>query len=153
MFAYDASGLDGVLLVNGYDVIETSEGRATVIRDVEALHRALAAAVVDKPSPLTGAEFRFLRKEMELSQAALAGLLGIDVQAIKRAEGPARRKAEVQGPYDRLLRVLYRDFATGPVSVRTAIEHIGKSHPGTARLVLEHVATDDRWHAVETLAA
>jgi transcriptional regulator with XRE-family HTH domain len=53
------------------------------IRDTEGLHKAIGLWLVDRPIPLNGAELRFLRIEMELSQRDLAGILGVKEQRLR----------------------------------------------------------------------
>ena len=69
---YKESGLDNVYLENGYEAIETPYGTGMAIKDTEGLHKVIGLWLVAQPIPLNGAELRFLRMEMELSQRELA---------------------------------------------------------------------------------
>jgi putative transcriptional regulator len=82
--------LTNVWLANGFVIRKTNYGEGVSIHDVDGLHRALAQAMANKPR-LTGAEIRFLRKEMGLSQRGLGELLGVTDQGCGAmgAEGPA----------------------------------------------------------------
>ena len=82
MYHYQESGLNNIYLVNGYKEIDTPYGKAVAITDVECLNKAIAHNLITYKPRLTGSEFRFLRKEMGLSQAKLALLLGNNEQAI-----------------------------------------------------------------------
>lgn len=82
MYHYQESGLNNVYLLNGYKEIDTPYGKATSITDVDGLNRAIAHNLITYKPVLTGSEFRFLRKEMGLSQAKLALLFGNNEQAI-----------------------------------------------------------------------
>jgi putative transcriptional regulator len=104
-FHYEACGLDEVRLANGYEIHETVYGEAVAIDDVEGLHRAIGRWLIRRPRVLTGAEFRYLRKELDLSQKELAARLGATEQQVFRWE--KRRRTAVPGTADRLLRVLY----------------------------------------------
>lgn len=107
MYQYRESGLDTVWLVNGYTIIEDEEfGECVSITDTRGLHKAIAHDLIFNKPSLTGDEFRFLRKELELSQKALADLLGKDEQAVARWE--KAKKAPIQA--DRMLRALVLDF-------------------------------------------
>jgi len=75
MLRYNKCGLGNVWLRNGYTIKQTRYGKAVVIRDVEGLHRAIAKALSRKRK-LSGTEFRFLRKEIGLSQEALGRIFG-----------------------------------------------------------------------------
>lgn len=121
-YHYKESGLDYVYLENGYTVHETPYGKGISIQDTSELHKLLANWVVDLPCPLTGAELRFLRLELEMSQRSLAGILGTTEQTFRRWE-KARTK-EIPGSADRLLRALYKEYANGRSSVRQVVERM-----------------------------
>jgi DNA-binding transcriptional regulator YiaG len=94
-FHYAASGLDNVYLLNGVTESETSYGKMVHIDNINGLHHAIGLHIIEKEDPMEGPEFRFLRKQMELSQAALAKGLSVTDQTIanyekgKTALGPA----------------------------------------------------------------
>lgn len=53
MYHYTESGLQNVYLVNGFTV-ETFDGEEyTSIDDMNGLHKTIAAAIIDSPTPLT----------------------------------------------------------------------------------------------------
>lgn len=104
-FHYDACGLEDIRLANGYEIHDTPYGTAVSIADVDGLHRAIARWLIRRPRLLNGAEFRFLRKELDLSQKDLAARLGATEQQVFRWE--KKRQATVPGTADRLVRVLY----------------------------------------------
>lgn len=54
---------------------------------IDELNRALAAAVIRKPSRLSGGEVRFLRSYLGYSGADLAKLIGSDPATVSRWEG------------------------------------------------------------------
>lgn len=97
-YRYDECGLDNVVLKD-LPVLLDDEGKAIVtIPHVNALHRVLTAMVATKTSGLQPKEIRFVRTEMELTQAQLAALVGKDVQTIgrwERGETPIERSAEI----------------------------------------------------------
>lgn len=74
MYRYPTSGVE-ILLLSGYEVKETRHGKSVRFSDLNGLHRAVSIALVDDPRPLSGGEFRFLRKELDFSQQALAEML------------------------------------------------------------------------------
>jgi DNA-binding transcriptional regulator YiaG len=82
MYHYQSCGLNNIYLVNGYQEIDTPYGKAVSIADAEGLDRAIAHNLITYKPKLTGSEFRFLRKFLDLSQAKLALLLGNNEQAI-----------------------------------------------------------------------
>ena len=86
MYQYTECGLDNVTLENGYEIHDTAEGRGVSIHDIDGLHRAIAKALIDKAAPLTGAEFRFLRTELDLSQNAIGNLMERTDQMVAKWE-------------------------------------------------------------------
>lgn len=118
MLKYAGCGLRNVWLQNGYTKKKTPYGEAVAIQDVEGLHRALAKKIALKPK-LTGAEFRFIRKELDLSQAALARMFGCEAQTIALWE---KNKVRVPRLADRMLRLIYREHAEGNVKIREIID-------------------------------
>ncbi len=119
MYHYTESGLRNVWLRNGFSLHETPYGEGIAIEDAEGLHKALALALVMKPGKLTGTELRFLRKEMELSQASLATSLGANVQTIAAWE---KGKAHISGPADKMVRILVKGHFNNNVHIRRLIE-------------------------------
>jgi DNA-binding transcriptional regulator YiaG len=105
------------------------------IQDTEGLHKAIGLWLVGQPVPLNGAELRFLRMEMELTQRDLAGILGAKEQTLRIWE--KGRGKPIPGPVDRLLRAIYSEFATGDGSVRRLVDrlaHLDQRARSSARL-------------------
>jgi len=121
-YHYVDSGLDNVYLENGYIEHETAYGKAISIQDTEGLHKALGQWLVALPKPLNGAELRFLRLEMEMTQRSLASVFCSEEQNVRRWE-KARTKP-VPGPVDMLLRVLYSEYVGGDGSVRHMVDRL-----------------------------
>lgn len=121
MYRYTESGLRNVWLLSGYREQRTPHGDAVAIEDIAGLHRAIARTIVGRLARITGAEFRFLRKELELSQEALARALGCDVQALARWE---KGRSRVPGPADRFLRGLTLEHTDGNAEIRKLVERI-----------------------------
>lgn len=118
-YHYTESGLTNVWLANGFTVRKTKYGEGVSIHDVDGLHRALAQAMANKPH-LTGAEVRFLRKEMGLSQRGLGELLGVTDQAVALWE----KKGRLPKTADRLLRLIYVEHDKGSAPIRSTIQRI-----------------------------
>ena len=117
MYHYRESGLRNVWLVNGYREHKTDYGPALSIKDVDGPHEAIGRWLAAKSGRLTGAEFRFLRKELELSQRSL----GADEQAIARWE---RGVTKVPRWADRFLRALWREHVDGNAHIRELVERL-----------------------------
>ena len=105
-YQYAECGLNNIYILNGYQFIETPRGKAVSVRNVDGLHKAIGLFLVTAKKDLTPDEVRFLRLEMLMSQAALARLLGMSEQAIRRWENG---KVTIPKPSESLLRLLYRE--------------------------------------------
>ncbi len=104
LYHYVECGLPNVWLANGYEKVPSPYGEGVSIRDIRGLHCCLARAFCDKPEGLTGAEFRFLRRELDLSQNLMGELVGRDARQIRNIE---RGEKLVGEPYNRLIRHMY----------------------------------------------
>lgn len=82
MYHYKSCGLENIYLKNGYVLKETPYGPAVAIEDIEGLHTAISLDLLRQKTPLTGQQFRFLRKEQDLTQAELAAILGVTEQTV-----------------------------------------------------------------------
>jgi putative transcriptional regulator len=102
-YLYKACGLDDVYLLSGYELVETSYGKGIQIENLESLHRAIALYLVAIKKPLSTKEFRFLRKQLNLTQKELGLLMKVDAQTVARYE---KAESDIPGPTDFLLRML-----------------------------------------------
>ena len=123
MYQYKESGLRNVWLKNGYEVHKTPYGDGVSVHFAEDLHAQILTALAMKPGRLTGAELRFIRKEMELSQANLAGLIGVTAQTLALWE---KSKGKITAPSERLLRLLVEDRLSGKVHVERLIKKLNE---------------------------
>lgn len=114
-FDYRMCGLDNVILLNGFTRHETAYGPGVSIDAADELERAIAQHLVTRQGLMNGRELRFLRKQMDLTQDELAGLLGVNPQTVARYE---KEQSAVTGPVDGLMRMI---FATSMSSKRDAL--------------------------------
>jgi DNA-binding transcriptional regulator YiaG len=136
MYHYTECGLQNVWLRNGYRKEKTPHGPAVSFTDVAGLHRLIGRTLALRPQ-LTGAEVRFLRKELSLSQAALAQMLGCTEQNVSLWE----RRGRMPKVADRMLRLLYLEQLDGNVNVRKLIDAVKDLDAQPAgKLVFEEVA-------------
>jgi DNA-binding transcriptional regulator YiaG len=98
-YRYAECGLDYIWLANGFAVHKTADGEdVIVIDDVAGLHLVIREGVAGLARPLNPKEFRFLRKEIDVSQRQLAAVVGVDEQTIsmwERGLSPIQRSAEL----------------------------------------------------------
>ena len=152
-YHYTECGLDYVWLLNGFEHVETGYGEAVRIENVEGLHRMLGEHVARLDRPLSGAEVRFLRESMELSQRELGELLGLsDGQQIMKVEGG---RQGLRASADQSLRALYLEHAHSDVrlevrrllsALRDAAAGEGADPPAPTPLELE--ASEHAWRAL-----
>jgi DNA-binding transcriptional regulator YiaG len=121
MHHYTESGLRNIYLVNGFKHHKTVYGKGVAFDNIEGLHREIGRHLCAYRPRLTGPEFRFLRHELDLSQAALAALLGNNEQAVALWE---KSKVKVPSWADRLMRALYREHMGENVKIRKLIEAV-----------------------------
>lgn len=101
---YRESGLDHVTLI-GQEVrrCATCGYDEQVFHRLGPLHRSIALAITDKPTPVAGPEIRFLRGWMGWSGRDFAAYMGVTPATVSRWE----RGRLAMGPVaDRLLRLL-----------------------------------------------
>jgi DNA-binding transcriptional regulator YiaG len=146
MYHYQGCGLPNVFLQNGYELVETPYGQGVTIHDLDGLHLALGTAIVGSPGPMVGHELRFLRTEMELSQAGLADALGCDEQSVARWE--KGRSKQVNAPAERLVRLLYKNAKLGEkrfASLLKNLQELERTLPSPRRFVASE--RKDNWSA------
>jgi putative transcriptional regulator len=118
---YKGCGLDDVYIAGGYEIEKTNYGEGIVICDMDGLHRAIGENLVTQKKELAGKELRFLRKEMDLTQAKLGRFIGLSPQQIARWE---KSQSVISGPADFLLRKLYLEHIQGNISLKELVEEL-----------------------------
>jgi DNA-binding transcriptional regulator YiaG len=117
MYHYTESGLQNIWLKDGYKVVKTPYGKGVAVQDLAGLHDAIGRSIALRPR-MTGAELRFLRKEIGLSQRALGELIGTSEQNISLWE----RRGRIPKVSDRMIKLIYLEHAQGNVKIRELIE-------------------------------
>ncbi len=121
MYHYTDGGLRNVWLANGYEIKQTPYGRGVSLHNLDGLTRSICLALARKTSPLSGAEFRYIRSGgMLLSQPAMGKLMGIDGQTVARWE----KTSKVPRWADKLLRLLYAAHAEGNEPIAKAVARL-----------------------------
>jgi len=80
------AGLPNVVLLSGFKLHGEGDAQAVAYEDLDGLYAAIARAIAIGPTPLTGAELRFLRKRFGQSQDQLGALVGKTGQAVAKWE-------------------------------------------------------------------
>ena len=102
-YHYAECGLPNVWLVNGFERKSTPYGEGVTIHDMIGLHKCISRIHCDKPEPLTGQEFKFLRRELDLSQQMLGEIFGIQPRQVRNIE----QSEQIKNPYDTFIRHMY----------------------------------------------
>ena len=118
---YRECGLDNVYLLNGFSVEESRHGTTVRIQDMDGLHLAIGTHLVRAKRDLTGAELRFLRHELGLSQRLLGLLLGKSGQTVARGE---KELSRIDGAADRLVRLLYAQHTGENEKIKNVLQEL-----------------------------
>lgn len=107
-YRYVESGLDNVYLegVAQYTCAECDEKVTMVPRPLD-LHIVMAIDISDKPTPLTGPEIRFLRKEIGMTGKKFAEFIGVSPVTLSRWEN-AKDNANREASSERLIRLAFK---------------------------------------------
>jgi putative transcriptional regulator len=148
-FHYTAIGLDNIYLLNGVTVEATAYGPMVRIDNVNGLHHAIGLHIVEKAELMTGREFRFLRKQLELTQEELAKIMRVTYPTIANYE---KGETASLGPADPLMRDLYlRNVLPGQTrmsTIKPMLDVPGKKLPDVPRQGIVEC-----WEEDEELAA
>lgn len=142
MLHYTSCGLQNIWLKNGYDVIDTGYGKATSIHDLEGLHTAIGLLIAENKPKLSGAEVRFLRKELDLSQVHLALLLGVSEVTVR---GWENHRTKITKPADKLLRILYIEHAKDNKEIKAFFERLSHLNREEHSRKIELEETQSGW--------
>lgn len=104
MYHYTDGGLRNVWLKNGYVEKDTPYGKAVSFHDLDGLAKAICRALSSRPGKLTGAEFRYIRSGLLLSQKSLGKLLGCTEQAVAKWE----KSGKIPKTADMIIRMMYK---------------------------------------------
>lgn len=102
--SYRVCGLDGIFLLNGFDIDYHDGERHVFIKEIDGLHAAIGKHLVMHRKALAPEEIRFLRRTMGLTQAELADDLGKTSQSVARWE---KGETEIPGVAEKLLRAIF----------------------------------------------
>jgi putative transcriptional regulator len=143
-FHYAASGLPDVWLLSGFAIEQTPYGEGVRLDDADGLHAALALWITTGTRTPIGADLRFLRKSMRLSQNDLAHLLGCSDQSIARWE---KDRSAIDPVPERLVRLLVLDHLGTRPDIRQTLANLAEPEnpPSESRLLKREAGT---WKSV-----
>lgn len=142
-YLYTGCGLEGIYLLNGFELYEDEDGSGVIIHDLDGLHRAIALRLVSDEKVLQGKEIRFLRRYMDLTQSVLGKLLACDSQTVARWE---KDQFPISGVADRLLRVLVLEHMGEVPRIRQLVEKIDEMEDSDSRVSsLRFEIIENRW--------
>lgn len=142
-YAYKGCGLDDIYLLNGYETVSTDHGAGVIVRNMDGLHRVIGEHLVTKKKELVGKELRFLRKEMDLTQAELGRLIGLSSQQVARWE----KESTISQPADYLLRKLFLEHISGEVSLKELVDKLD-DEDSLEPMEQLFSASDGQWRSV-----
>jgi DNA-binding transcriptional regulator YiaG len=126
-YHYTECGLNNIV-IEGLSVIADDDGDDVLeIPYINELHCAIASGIVLHEQGMSGAELRFLRSEMGITQAELATLLHKDKQTVGRWE---RADSEIDGTSETII----RKFAIEKLNldISDGIDELSKKSVSTA---------------------
>lgn len=143
-YHYKECGLDDVFLLCGYEEHETPYGKGISVKNVDELHMAIGQHIAIHKKVLNGQEVRFLRKQLDYTQAELGKYLGVDAQTVARWE---KDQIPIPGPADGLLRVIYlTEVMLGRIEVQKILKKLSEMDaPIKERQVF--YPKDGKWHS------
>ncbi len=118
MYHFTDGGLRNVWLRNGYTIRSTPYGKAVSFEDIDGLTKTICTALAQKHGKLTGAEFRYLRLHMLMSQKALGQLLGYTEQAVAKWE----KTGKIPKAIDLIVRKIFIEKIAGNVKISSTID-------------------------------
>ena len=72
-YHYTECGLDDTYLVNGFEFVDTPQGRRVIITNIDGLHEVIGESLVNEKKNLNGSDLRFLRHDLVMSPSAISG--------------------------------------------------------------------------------
>lgn len=142
MYHFTDGGLRNVWLRNGYVQHTTPYGKGVSFDDLDGLTSTICSALAQKPGKLTGAEFRYLRNAMLLSQKSLGEMLGYSEQAVAKWE----KSGKIPKVVESVVRSIYQAKQNGHAKINSIIDTLNLiERVAASKIILSE--TRHRWHA------
>lgn len=151
LFHYEACGLPNIRLANGYEIHDTPYGQTVSVQNVDELHKLLATEIAEARTPLSKPEFRFLRKELGLSQNSLARLLGNSEQAVRSWEKVSGDQS-IPRWADSIIRTLYLESIKDNTELTDLLTNLSKLDQVEYENIKVFEETNDGWTLIRNAA-
>ena len=148
-YHYTECGLNNII-VKGLSVIIDDDGNEVVeIPYIKDLRGAIASGNFQHEQGMSGAELRFLRSEIEVTQVELAKFLHKDKQTVGRWE---RAESEIDGPSETVNRNLAIEKLG--LDIADGIDELSSKSVSTAKdQTISIIANDDSYTLSKEVAA
>jgi len=156
-YHYKESGLENVYLMNGYTIEEVDGEEYVSIDSVDELWKAIGLNLVTNKKLLSAKEVRFLRSQMDKTQAEVASVLRVDDQTVARWE---KGKVTLSGTADVAFRMLFLMSKVAQPEgteilvswLETIKKLIEKDAPVNDAVVFEQNKSNHNWERVKQYA-
>lgn len=118
LYHYVECGLPNIWLKNGFIVEEIDGDKTVAIEDLDGLHRVIGTEIC-RHRFISGDEFRFLRRELDMSQSKLGEILGVSENSIANWE----RNSSIPKAAIALLKGLYFEKINQKYTLSYLAEH------------------------------
>jgi DNA-binding transcriptional regulator YiaG len=142
MYHYSECGLSNIYLVNGFIVEVEGEQEFISISEMNSLHHAIAMNIIERATPLTHEEFRFLRIELNQSQKALATHFDVTEQTVARYE---KNQTKIPRTADICLRYLYGESRNKKSSLSDFLEKLASTEAEAVASDIHLKAEGNKW--------
>lgn len=148
-YRYTECGLNNII-IEGLSVLIDDDGDEVIeIPFINELHRAIASGIVLHDHGMSGAELRFLRSEMGMTQVELSHFLHKEKQSIGRWE---RAEFEIDGSSETMIRKLAIEKLN--LGISAGIDELSKKSVSTVQdQTISIIANENSYILADKIAA
>jgi len=148
-YHYTECGLNNII-IEGLSVLTDDEGDDVIeIPYINELHRAIASGIVMHEHGMSGAELRFLRSELGMTQVELANFLHKEKQTVGRWE---RAEFEIDGSSETMIRKLAIEKLN--LDISDGIDELSKKSVSTVQdQTISIIANENSYILADKVAA
>lgn len=126
MITYPHFAFTQLRLVNGYHELETEDGLAREYEREDELEHCIRRLVLRRPTPLRGFDLRFLRRGLEITQAAFGQMVDRDAQTVARWE---KSSESVPKYVDLMIRIRFAEHFDPTLSINEVLSFVDGTAP------------------------